>query len=145
MSRSLAVGVALLALSAFASAAEARMPGGPAAPTSLSRTDTRIPVTSSIGSARTFSSDDRTLSPGGLQLRVKGGHWKRPIDADQGGTEDPPKKTPKDPQTSQAGGGSKGDIYWAPRYHPHHGPGVQDYGGSNGGLPLACKGRPGGC
>ena len=140
MPRSLAAG-ALLALSAFASAAEARMPGGPARPTSLSRADARI--SSSIGSPHSFNS--RMTSPDGLQLRVKGGHWKKPIDADQGGAEDPPKKTPKDPQTSQTGGGSKGDIYWAPRYHPHHGPGVQDYGGSNSGLPLACKGRPGGC
>ena len=143
MSRYLAIGAAVLALSAFASVAQARMPGGPAAPTSLSRADTRLP--SSIGSMRTFSTDSRMISPDGLQLRVRGGHWKKPIDSDQGGAEDPPKKTPKDPQTSQTGGGSNGGIYWAPRYHPHHGPGVQDYGSSNGGLPLACKGRPGGC
>lgn len=141
MPRSIIVGGALLALGALTSAAEARMPGGPAAPTSLSRADTRIPVTSSIGSVRTFGADRGTFNADGLQLRVKGGHWKKPIDADQGGAEDPPKKTPKDPQTSQTGGGSRGDIYWAPNYHPH--PGGQ--GGGSSGPPLACKGRPGGC
>src|SRR5205823_4273600 len=92
MKTSLTIGGALLALAAFASTANAGM----TMPTSLSHGDTRIPMTSSIGSVRTFSPDGHVGS-NGLELRLTGSHWKKPIDSDQGGSEDPPKKTPKDP------------------------------------------------
>ena len=88
MSRYLAIGAALLALSAFASAAEARVPGGPAAPTSLSRADTRGP--SSIGSMRTFSADSRMTSPLEEADRRRSGRGGRSAEKDAEGSADQP-------------------------------------------------------
>ena len=139
MKTSLTIGGALLALATLASTAQAGMAGGINMPTSLSRGDTRIPATSSIGSVRTFSPDGHVGS-NALELRTAGSHWKKPIDSDQGGADDPPKKTPKDPKTSDSGSGGKGG-YYPPRPHPHYGYGP---GGSTD-QPLACRGRPGGC
>src|SRR5207249_6154329 len=115
MKTSLTIGGALLALAAFASTANAGMTGGMTRPTSLSHGDTRIPMTSSIGSVRTFSPDGH-VSSNGLELRTAGSHWKKPIDSDQGGADDPSKKTPKDPKTTDNGDG--GDYP-----HPYTGPG----------------------
>jgi hypothetical protein len=108
--------------------------------TSLSRGDIRIPMTSSIGSVRTFTPDGHVGSKG-LELRTAGSHWKKPIDSNQGGNDDPPKKTPKDPQTSNNGAGGS-----SPPHGGYYGPGWPGHtGGGNSGPPLACRGRPGGC
>lgn len=96
MRMSLSIGGALLALAAFASIAEARMGGGMgmSSPT-MSHGGGHGSMSSSMGSPRGFSPDGRTFSPGGLATRVRGSHWKHPIDSDNGGPDDPPKKTPK--------------------------------------------------
>lgn len=142
--RPIMIAAALLALAAHSSPAGAGMPGGIAAPGSLARGDGHIPTTSSIGSSA------RTFTPDGAQLRTRGEHWKKPIDSDGGGTGDPPKKPPKDPQTSDSGDNPPrrphGGFYpdgW--HHHPHVGPGFHqdDDGGTE--PPLACRGRPGGC
>jgi hypothetical protein len=123
MKNALTIGGALLALAVFATNADARMMGGMSMPSSMSRGDIHTPVTSSLGSPRSFSPDGhsfsgRTFSPDGLQQKVKGSNWKKPIDADGGGPSDPPKKTPKEPtQTTDNGGGGNYP------YHPYYGPG----------------------
>ena len=137
MTKSLTLCGALLALAALASTADASMLGGITSPTSLSRGDTRIPMTSSIGSVRAFS-PDRLVSSNGLELRTVGSHWKKPIDSDQGGADDPPKKTPKDPKTTDNSDGSTyphpytGQGGW---YDHHHHPHSDGTGGDTGGQP----------
>jgi hypothetical protein len=106
MSRSFAIGGALLALAAFIPSADAAMLGCINPSASLSRGDARIPMTSSIGSVRTFSPDGHSFSPDGHGKD----HWKKPLDSDQGGDQDPPK------QTTDSSGGGGGSIY----YHPHY-------------------------
>ena len=148
MKTSLTIGGALLALVAFASTANAGMAGGINAPTSFSRGDTGVPLTSSIGSVRNFSPDGH-VSSNGLELRTAGKHWKKPTDSDGGGPDDPPTKPTKDPQTSNNGGGGSssppGGWYGhGPGHHPHYGQGSGGNGGSTE-PPLACRGRVGGC
>ena len=148
MKNALTIGGALLALAVFATTAEARMMGGMNMPSSMSRGDIHTPVTSSLGSprtfspdghsfsGRTFSPDGRTFSPDGLQGRVKGSNWKKPIDSDQGGGDDPPKKTPKDPTqtTDNGGGGTYPHPYYGPGgwYDHHHHPYGGGYTGGTG-------------
>ena len=133
MRKSLTIGGALLALAAFASTADARMGGGGMGmSSSMSHGGGHGSMSSSMGSPRGFSPDGRTFSPSGLATRVNGPHWKHPIDSDNGGPDDPPKKTPKG--STQAGnsdgapkhpgydgGGHQGKGYWDP-YGRHHGP-----------------------
>ena len=99
--------------------------GGFAAPATLSRADTRPPLTSSIGSIRATGAE-------GLQLRTRMEHAKKPIDSDGGGPGDPPNK-PK-------GDGSK-PYHQRPQTEGHYGP----WGNWVADPPLACRGRPGGC
>ena len=143
----LAIGGALLALAAFASTADARMMGGMSMPSSMSRGDAHTPMTSSLGSSHGFSPDGRTFSADGLGTRIKGSNWKKPIDSDQGGADDPLPKPPKT-QTSSNGNGS-GGYYggWNPGHHHYgyYGPYNPNPNGGNSGPPLACRGRPGGC
>jgi len=135
MKTSLTIGGALLALAAFASTADAGMTGGMTRPTSLSHGDTRIPMTSSIGSVRTFSPDGHVGS-NELELRTAGSHWKKPIDADQGGSEDPPKKTPKDPTQANGGGTTTPAGGWYGLHpHPHYGGGTGTGGDTSGQPP----------
>ena len=149
MNTSLTIGSAILALAALASTADARMMGGMTMPSSMSRGDIHTPVTSSLGMPRTFSPDGhsysgRTFSPDGLQQKVKGSNWKKPIDADGGGPSDPtpPKKSGNgSTQTSSNGsntmigtppgpyGPSEGGYYGG--WNPHH------HGG------YYCHGKPG--
>lgn len=149
MNKSLTIGGALLALAAITTTAEARMLGGTSMPSShMSRGDIHSPVTSSLGSPRTFSPDGhtsgvigRTFSPDGLQSRVKGSNWKHPIDSDGGGPADPPKKPPKGgtqtgSKDSSQGGGWTHDPPW---HHDGHGGWTDKYGhyhapGSGGGA-----------
>jgi hypothetical protein len=161
MRMSLSIGGALLALAAFASTAEARMMGGGIGmSSSMSPGGGNATMSSSMGSprgfspdGRTFSASGRTFSPDGLQTRVKGSNWKRPIDSDGGMLGDPPVKPPKaSTQPSRDGtsrdhagyGGGYGHHGYIDQYghfHPYFG------GGSNAsnGSPLACVGRIGGC
>jgi hypothetical protein len=135
MKTSLTIGGALLALAAFASTANAGMTGGINAPTAFSRGDTRVPVTSSIGSNRTFSPDGHVGS-NGLELRTAGSHWKKPIDSDQGGNDDPPKKTPKDPVQANGGGTIVPPGGWYGTHpHPHYGQGAGGNGGDTSTPP----------
>src|SRR5206468_1670377 len=120
--------------------------GGMSTPSSMSHGDVHAPMSSSLGSSHGFSPDGRTFSatggsfsPDGLDTRVKGSHWKKPIDSD-GGTDDPLPKTPKTPtQTTNSGG------TYPPHHHPDYGYYGPYYNGGNSGPPLACRGRPGGC
>jgi hypothetical protein len=143
MKKVLTTGSALFALAVFATTADARMMGAMTMPSSMSRGDIHTPVTSSPGSPRTFSPDGhsfsgRTFSPDGLQQKVKGSNWKKPIDSDGGGPSDPPKKAPKNPtQTTDNGsGGNPYDPYQASwNWHHHHpyGGGYNGTGGNNNG------------
>ena len=151
MKNALTFGGAMLALAIFATTADARMMGGITMPTSMSRADIHIPMTSPLASPRSFSPDEhtlgpasRTFSPDGLQQKVKGSNWKKPIDADGGGPSDPtpPKKSGNgSTQTSSNGsntmigtppgpyGPSEGGYYGG--WNPHH------HGG------YYCHGKPG--
>jgi len=137
MRMSLSIGGALLALAAFASTADARMGGGGgmSMSSSMSHGGGHGSMSSSMGSPRGFSPDRRTFSPSGLATRVKGSNWKHPIDSDIGG-DDPP-KVPKTPTRPGANGNSSGGAAYDAWYWTHH--------HSDGGPPLACRGRPGGC
>ena len=105
---SLSIGGALLALTAFASTADARMGSGMGMSSSMSHGAGH----GSMGSPRGFSPDGRTFSPDGFTARVKGSHWKHPIDSDNGGPDDPPKKTPKgSTQTGSNGNGPPKDCH----------------------------------
>jgi hypothetical protein len=141
--KSLALFGAIAALAVFASAAEAGM-AGVNMTTSIGRTDTRIPMTNSIGSIRTFSPDGH-VSSHGLEVG-KHSHRKDTTDHTDGEQPDPPKKTgsnggtggtsnPYDSYYGKFGKGPKDplDYYDRPRVTWTPEP------------PLACKGRPGGC
>jgi len=148
------IGGALLALAAFASTADARMMGGGGGMSmspSMSHGGGNATMSSSIGSphsfspdGRTFSASGRTFSPDGLQTRVKGSNWKKPIDSDGGDAGDPAPKTPKGSTQTSSDGSS-----YTPHRHLNYGDGY--YGGwyqhhpHAGEPPLACRGRPGGC
>ena len=98
----------------------------------------------SLRSPRGFSPDGRTFSPGGLATRVKGSNWKHPIDSDNGGPDDPPKKTPKGP--TQTGGNDTWKDHCG-YYHPDHSKGWYDkYGhyhpGKNSDGGTASNGEP---
>jgi hypothetical protein len=154
MKNALTIGGALLALAAFGSTAHARMMGGMTMPSSMSRGDIHTPMTSSLGSprtfspdghgvgGRTFSPDGRIFSPDGLQQKVKGSNWKKPIDSDQGGGDDPPPKKSGDGSTqtsSNGSGASNGNG------HPPPGTGGY-YGGWHHHPPYGgyyCHGKPG--
>jgi hypothetical protein len=160
MKNAITIGGALLALAAFATAADAHIIGGMTMPSSMSRGDIHTPVTSSLGSPRGFSpnghsfgSAGRTFSPDGLQARAKGSNWKHPIDSDGGGPADPPKKPPKGSTQADSGSGGGGIQNWGDyeKAHPHHhgpwnSPGAN--GGSGNGEPApasACPRGPGRC
>jgi hypothetical protein len=142
MSKSLAIGGAMILLAAFTSSAGAGVLGGITAPGAMSRGDARIPMTSSITSVRTFSPEGHSFGPDGRQLGGKE-HWKKPIDSEGGGPLDPPKKHP----TKTSGNGISFDgiipdnrvFHYTYPHNPHH------YGYGDTGQPLACRGRPGGC
>jgi len=131
------IGGALLALAAFASTADARMMGGGGGMSLSPSMSHGAPISSSMSSSlmsssmgsprgfspdgRTFSANGRTFSPDGLQTRVKGSNWKKPIDSDGGGPADPQPKPPKTPtQTSDGGNGSSGHYPHGGFYPPHH-------------------------
>lgn len=136
MSKTSVLWGALLALTTLTSTADAGMLGGVSAPTGLSRIESRIPMTGSVGlSGRTFNAD-------GLQLRTRSEHWRKPIDSDGGGPDDPPKKPSGDGTKT---GSSDGDTshYVAPRHGGHSGSGhYGPHGEWHPDPPLACKGRP---
>lgn len=133
MSKTSALWGALFALTALTSTADAGMLGGVSAPTGLSRFESRIPMTGSVGlSGRTFHAD-------GLQLRTRNEHWKKPIDSDGGGPDDPPKKPTGGGSSTGSNGGKPN--YQGPKFGGHFDP----YGKWQSGPPLACKGRHGGC
>jgi hypothetical protein len=150
MKNALTFGGAMLALAVFATTADARMMGGITMPSSMSRGDIHTPVTSSLGSPRTFSPDGhsfsgRTFSPDGLQQKVKGSNWKKPIDADGGGPADPnpPKKSGNG--TTQTSSNGNDPSNGTPSGDPHHHFGGY-YGGWNPHLHHGgyyCQGKPG--
>jgi len=129
MRKILTIGSALLAFSAFVSTAEARMMGGMSMPSSMSRGDTHPTFNSSPGSPRgsdigSFRNSGRGFDVG-LQTRDRGSHWKHPIDSDQGGADDPPKKTPKG--STQGNNDYAAKNPWDPYgFHNHH-PGNHGY------------------
>jgi hypothetical protein len=150
MTKSLTLGGALLALATLASPANAGMLGGTTSPTTMSRgADSHISsATSSLGSRHTFADargsalSGRSFSAEGLE-HTKGTHWKKPIDSDGGGADDPPKKSPKDPlQTGdQSGQPTRAShLPFYPDGYRHH-----PQGGGSSQPPLACRGRVGGC
>ena len=126
----LAMSGALLALTAFASTADARM-GGMSMSPSMSRGDMHTTISPSLGSPRgsdisSFRNSGRSFDVG-LQTRDRGSHWKHPIDSDQGGPDDPPKKTPKGGGTQAGGGWTPQNNPWDPYgFHNHH-PGPNGY------------------
>jgi hypothetical protein len=126
MRKSLTLAGALLALAAFASTADARMGGGGMS-SSMSHGDMRGSSSPSLGSPRgTFGNGGRSFDVG-LQTRDRGSHWKHPIDSDQGGPDDPPKKTPNG-GTGTGGSPPKynaGDHYGPHKHHPGY---VDKYG-----------------
>lgn len=124
MPKSLAIGATLLALAAFTPPAAAGTLGGFAAPTPLSRADTRISPSPSLGQVRASGIE-------GLQLRTHIEHAKKPIDSDGSGPGDPP---------SKPAGGDK-PYHKRPQSGGHYGP----WGNWVADPPLACRGRPGGC
>ena len=142
MRMSLSIGGALLALAAFASSTDARMGGGGGM--SMSHGGGHASMSSSMGPPRGSHVEIRSVGTSGpafnterLQTRVKGTHWKHPIDTDNGGNDDPPKKPPKGSTQAGNGGGSPGSgpgpdggWYQHPHGHPHYGPWPK--GGSNG-------------
>lgn len=134
MTKSLAIGGAMLALAMFGSAAHATTFGANAL-TAVSRVDTRAPAISNVGSVQTFNG---RIGTNGLEMGT-GRHYKKPIDSDGGGPDDPPKKDPTKTTDTGSGGGG---FYNHPIYGPH--PPYPHYG-DGGTPPLACKGRPGGC
>jgi len=159
------IGGALLALVAFASTADARMMGGGGGMSLSPSMSHGAPISSSMSSSlmsssmgsprgfspdgRTFSAGGRSFSPDGFQTRVKGSNWKKPIDSDGGGSDDPQPKPPKTPtQTGDSGGWQdRGGPYggWGPGHHPHYGPWGGPYGGTgnsgNGNVPQRdCRG-----
>jgi hypothetical protein len=150
MKTALTIGGALLALAVFATTADARMMGGMSMPsTSMSRGDIHT-VPSSFGSTRSFNPDEhtfsgRSFSPDGLQQKVKGSNWKKPVDADGGGPADPnPPKKSGNGSTKTSSNGSDTTIGTPPGpYWPPHSSGY--YGGGNphhhGGY--YCHGKPG--
>jgi hypothetical protein len=151
MKNALTIGGAMLALATLTTAADARMMGGMSMPSSMSRGDIRTPVTSSLGSPRTFSPDGhsfsgRTFSPDGLQQKVKGSNWKKPIDADGGGPADPtPPKKSGNGSTQTSSNGTDSTIGTPPGpYWPRNSGGY--YGGWNPHLHHGgyyCQGKPG--
>jgi hypothetical protein len=129
MTKSLAIGGAMLALAMFGSATTL----GVNALNAISRVDTRVPAITRIGSVQTFNG---RVGTSGLEMGT-GRHYKKPIDSDGGGPNDPPKKDP----TKTTDTGSGGDYYGP---HPPYWHNPHRYGDGST-PPLACKGRPGGC
>jgi hypothetical protein len=134
MRKSISIAGALLALAAFASTADARMGGGGMGmSSSMSHGGGHGSMSSSPGSLRGSHVDMRPVGTSGPafntergQTRVKGTHWKHPIDSDNGGPADPPKKTPKG--STQTGGNDTSKDHPG-YYHPHHNHGwVDPYG-----------------
>lgn len=141
---SLSIGGALLALAALSSTADARM-GGMAMSSSMSHSaGVHGSMSSSMGSPHSFSPDGRTISTGGLATRVKGSNWKHPIDSDNGGPGDPPKKAPKG---STQTGGTDTSKDRPGYYYPDHKHGwVDQYGhyhpGQNSGRGTVSSNEP---
>ena len=137
MRKSLPIGGALLALAAFASTADARVMGGGGGMSMSASMSHGAPMSSAMG---------RTFSPDGLETRVKGSNWKKPIDSDGGGPADP---LPKPPKTQTSGGDGSSSHYGGPYggggwgHHPHYGPWGGPYDGnrSSGKVPQRdCRG-----
>ena len=115
---------ALLALTAFATSADARMMGG-SSTMSSSRFSSNTSIHTSVSS--TLGTSDHK-------------HWKKPIDSDGGGPSDPGPK----PTTTGTGGGTKvGGTYAGSWAHRHQGYYYNGDGSSQ--PPSACKGRPKPC
>jgi hypothetical protein len=130
------LGSAVLALAVLASTAEARM-GGMNMPTTLAHGDSRSPTLS------TPTAGGHNLNVGRLD-NAPGSHWKKPLDSDGGGPDDPPKKSGPT-QTTSGGDGPVGGYYDSPRFHHPTYPHGPHFGAPQPDPPLACKGRPGGC
>ena len=104
---------------------------------SMSHGGSNAPTSSSMGSprgfspdGRTFSASGRTFNPDGLATRVRGSNWKHPIDSDNGGPDDPPKKTPKGSTQTGSNGTGQVNPYDPYGYHHHrHYPGYVDHYG----------------
>jgi hypothetical protein len=145
----LPIGGVLLALAAFAPTADARMMGGGGGMGMSASMSHSAPMSSSMASprgfcpdGRTFSASGRSFNPDGLETRVKGSNWKKPIDSDGGGPADPQPKPPKgSTQTSSDGAGG----YYPPHRHygGYHGGPYQPYpdAGGGGNVPQRdCRG-----
>ena len=143
---SLAIGGAIIALAAFASTANAGMTSVNMT-TSIGRTDTRIPMTTTIGTIRTFSPDGH-VSSHGLEVG-KHSHRKDTTDHTDGEQPDPPKTTGGTGGTASNGGKTGGTYPQGPSFpdwqkkHGGYGPGPHVNWTPE--PPLACKGRPGAC
>ena len=159
MRKSLTIGGALLALAAFASTADARMMGGGGG-MGMHVDVARAPISSSMSSfvdgiaprlqpGRTHLQRERAhLQPRRIPDKVKGSNWKKPIDSDGGGRDDPQPKPPKTPtQTSDGSGGGwhqhgpYGGYYggWGHHHGGHYGP--YPNSGSDGNVPQRdCRG-----
>jgi hypothetical protein len=118
---------ALIALTAFATSADARMMGG-GSTMSASRFSSNTSIHTSVSS---------TLGDSGHK------HWKKPIDSDGGGQSDPP---PKKTTSTGTGGGTKvtqnpyGGYYGGYGHHPH-----PHYGGYYGNGSGSSSGSSSGC
>ena len=147
----LPIGGALLALAAFASTADARMMGGGGGMSMSPSMSHGAPMSASTGSPRgfstdghTFSASGRTFNPDGFQTRVKGSNWKKPIDSDGGGADDPAPKPPKG--STEASSDGVGGYYPSHRPYGYGGPYYGPYhpnpnAGSGGNVPQRdCRG-----
>lgn len=125
-----ALGAAVVLTALVAGPADARM-GGAGGGSTMGGTHISSGNTTAMQTSRTFSPDGRTFSPDGKKVGLNDSgpkKWKKPIDSDNGGADDP---TPK-PTGKGTGGGTTtatGDTVSHPPYgggwgHPHpHYPG----------------------
>jgi hypothetical protein len=118
-------GGALIALTAFATTADARMMGGSTASRLSSNTSIHTSVSSTFGDSRH-------------------NNWKKPLDSDGGGPSDPPPK-----KTTSTGNGGGTHVtenpyggYFGPHtpypHHPHYGPYGNGSGSSSGCGATPC-------
>ena len=69
-------------------------------------------------------------------------HWKHPIDSENGGPDDPPKKAPKGSIQGSGGSGSPQGGGWYDQYGHHHGPWPSGQGTASNGEPAPASRTP---